>query len=113
MTGWVRHDPEGYRCRIGAVWTRLLLRRGWAIVVCQTVWIREPLTWRSYLRNRVWRAHEHHHFVQERRFRNSFFYLAAFAWEYVRHGHHDRSPLEIEADQVAERDTNQETELSG
>ncbi|MCW5939538.1 MAG: hypothetical protein KF884_01585 [Fimbriimonadaceae bacterium] len=104
LKGARRIDPEGYACRIGALWARLLLPRRWAIVFCQTVWVRDPLTWRLYLRQRRWRAHEHHHVWQEaHQFPTTLHYLAAFVWQYVRHRGHDAAPLEQEADAAADR----------
>jgi hypothetical protein len=100
--GWERTDPEGFRCRVGALWARLLLKKGWALTAGQTVWVRDPRTWRRYLRNEFWRAHEHHHVWQERhRFPNTLAYLSAFVWQYVRYRSHDAAPLEIEADEAA------------
>ncbi|HRI44730.1 MAG TPA: hypothetical protein PLL78_02355 [Fimbriimonadaceae bacterium] len=95
-------DPEGYRCRIGALWSRLFLRRGWAMVAFGTVWFRDEKTFANYLRDDFWRAHEHHHVWQEKhRFRNSLTYLLAFVWQYVRYRSHDAAPLEMEADEAA------------
>ena len=100
--GVERRDPEGYRCRVGAAWSRTLMPKGWAMVVNQTVWIRDPQTWRRYCRDTFWRAHEHHHFWQEREvFKGTMRYVAAFVWQYVRHRSHDEAPLEREADEAA------------
>lgn len=102
--GVARTDPEGYPCRIGALWSRLFLRRGWAIVFHQTVWIGHASTWRTYLGDTFWRAHEHHHFFQEREvYRSTARYLFAFVWQYVRHRSHGGAPLEREADEAAHR----------
>jgi hypothetical protein len=104
LKGWRRTDPEGYSCRIGALWSRALLPKGWAVVFAQTVWMRDPLTWRAYLRQKRWRTHEHHHVWQEaHRFPSTLHYLAAFAWQYVRHGGRDAAPLEQEAEAAADR----------
>lgn len=95
-------DPEGYRCRIGALWARLFLQRGWAMVVRGIVWFRDEKTFAAYLRDDFWRAHEHHHVWQEKhRFCCSLAYLVAFLWQYVRYRSHDAAPLEIEADEAA------------
>lgn len=95
-------DPEGYPCRIGALWARLFLRRGWALVARGTVWFKDERTFAAYLRDPFWRAHEHHHLWQERHmFANTFTYLLAFVWQYIRYGGRDRAPLEIEADEAA------------
>lgn len=102
--GAARTDPEGYACRIGALWTRLLLPKNWAMVAAQTVWLRDPHTWRRFLRQAHWRAHEHHHVFQESVvFRSTWRYLLAFVWQYVRHRSHDAAPLEIEANLAADR----------
>jgi hypothetical protein len=105
LWGKERRDPEGYRCRVGALWTHLFLWRGYAIVLAQTVWIAREETWAQYLRNDFWRAHEHHHFVQEREYfgGNTVRYALAFVWQYARHMSHDKAPLEIEANEAAAR----------
>jgi hypothetical protein len=104
MLGRLAHDHEGYRCRIGAWWAVLFLRRGWAMVAAQTVWFKREEDFERYQQDAWWRAHEHHHFVQEReRFGGSTLrYVWAFAWEYARYGH-DRAPLEIEANEAADQ----------
>lgn len=101
--GWRRRDPEGYACRIGALWSRLFLRDRWAMVAFGQVWVKNPLTWRAYCRDVWWRAHEHHHVAQLRgRFKGSNLrYLGAFVWQYVRYGSHERAPLEVEANEAA------------
>lgn len=102
--GWPRTDPEGYACRVAALWARMFLPRGWAMVAAQTVWVRDPATWRKYLRQERWRAHEHHHVWQESQvFRSTWRYLLAFVWEYARHRSHDAAPLEVEAERAASR----------
>lgn len=112
--GAFRTDPEGYACRIGALWTRLLLPKGWAMVAAQTVWLRDPFTWRRYLRQERWRAHEHHHVFQESAmFRSTWRYLLAFAWQYARHRSHDAAPLEVEADLAADRHMELVAQLRG
>ncbi len=98
-------DPEGFACRIGALWTRLLMPRGWALVAFRRVWMRDEATWNRYLGDDFWRAHEHHHVWQERHlFRNSWTYVLGFAWQYVRYRGHDDAPLEKDADEAARRE---------
>lgn len=50
-----------------------------------------------------WRAHEHHHFHQEKvDFGGSTFrYLTSFCWQYVQYRSHDLAPLEQEAEEAA------------
>jgi predicted kinase len=99
-----RTDPEGYECRIGAAASRLLLPPGWAIVLAGKVWVRDAATWRTYLRQEAWRAHEHHHVWQERHvFRSTPRYALAFVWQYIRYRSHDAAPLEREAEEAARR----------
>lgn len=102
--GIPRTDPEGYECRIGALWTRVLIPRYWAITLAGKVWLGQPLAWRLYLRQDFWRAHEHHHVWQEAEvFRSTWRYLLAFAWQYVKYRSHRGAPLEKEADEAAAR----------
>ncbi len=97
-------DPEGYRCRVGALWARLFLKDGWALTAFQTVWFRNEKTYQAYLNDPFWRAHEHHHIWQEKhQFANSFTYLFAFIWQYIRYRSHDKATLEREADEAAQR----------
>ncbi|MBX7132867.1 MAG: hypothetical protein K1X67_09350 [Fimbriimonadaceae bacterium] len=95
-------DPEGFRCRVGALWARIFLRNGWALVARGTVWFKNEATYSSYQSDAFWRAHEHHHIWQEKhQFRGTLTYLAAFAWQYIRFRGHDKAPLEIAADEAA------------
>lgn len=105
LSGWKRNDAEGAECRIGALWARLLLRDRWALTAFGKIWFKNPLTWRVYCRDPWWRAHEHHHLVQfERDFKGSNWkYLSTFVWQYIRYRSHDRAPLEIEANEAADR----------
>lgn len=102
--GWERTDPEGYPVRIGAFWTRFLLHPRYAIVIRSTIWIRRPITYRRYAKSRWWRAHEHHHFWQEREYFRcrTLPYLWAFIWQYARHRSHGGAPLEQEANAYAD-----------
>lgn len=105
LIGDIRSDPEGYRVSVGSLAARMFLRKHWAMVAWQTTWLRTEADWRRYLADDHWRAHEHHHYVQERvAFRGvTPVYLLAFVWQYVRFWGHDNAPLEIEAEEAARK----------
>ena len=100
IKGRERLDPEGYPCRIGALWTRLFLKNGWAMVAGRRIWFRNEATYQLYLKQPFWRAHEHRHLWQEQELFNgsTIRYVLAFVWQYIRYLAHDRAPLEIDAD---------------
>ncbi len=103
-TGTIRIDQEGFECRIGAPWTRLFLRNGWALTAFRKIWMKDEQTWELYSRDVWWRAHEHHHIVQLDTYfgGNNIRYLIAFVWQYVRYRSHDNAPLEIDANRAAD-----------
>ncbi len=75
------------------------------MVANQTVWFRDEATWEAFLQQRHWRAHEHHHFWQETHYfkGQTWRYLLAFIWQYLRHRSHDDAPLEREAEEAADK----------
>ncbi len=112
--GTIRIDPEGIECRIGALWTLLFLKSGWALTAFRKVWMKNERTWQRYSQDVWWRAHEHHHIIQlDTYFRgNNFRYLMAFVWQYVRYRSHDRAPLELDADRAADEYVRSQTDQS-